>query len=357
MWQTVNYKDEYLNQIIDMTKEYYGSENDIADKEYITYEYFKNINGNALMKIAFDKQNNTVAGQYVTIPMKMKVQNKSVCCLMSVNTLTKEEYRGQKIFTTLADNVFKQAEETGYAFVYGMPNQNSYPGFVNKLNFHHIGSIPLYLKILKPSNLVKDYIGSNILSKLAKPFDLFFNIKKLSKKSNLQLVKLDNKNLHLADIFWDKIKNLYPIMIERNSLYLKFRYIDIPKRRYDCYFILENEIPVAFACGRVMEVAKMNCGMIADFIYLDGHEASAEYLLNHMVKILKDKGADMIGVMMQSHFKEAQLIKKCGFFKCPLFMEPQPFYLILRTFNKEMISLGIKNIKNWFFTMGDYDVV
>lgn len=357
MWKPIPYKEEYLKQIIEMTKEYYGEENDIANEDYISYEYFKNTNGNALMRIALDEEKNIVAGQYVAIPMKMKVNEKNIDCLMSVNTLTKSEYRGQKIFTGLADLVFNEGENKGYEFVYGMPNQNSYPGFVKKLNFNDIGAIPLYLKPISPSNMVRDFMKSKMLSVLAKPFNILFNVKKPAQEKKLKLVKLDNNSLELADKFWEKVKDEYPIMIERTSQYLKFRYLDIPRRKYECYYILENDVPVAFAVGRVMDVANMKCGMLADFIYLKGHEKAAKNLLKHMNYTLKANGADLLGCMIQSHHKEANLIKKNGYFKCPKFMEPQPFLLILRTFNQDLKNEGIYDIKNWFFTMGDYDVV
>lgn len=357
MWKPVPYSEEYLKQIIEMTRECYGEENDIANEDYISYEYFNNINGNVLMRIALDEEKGVVAGQYSVIPMKMKVNKKSVNCLMSVNTLTKEEYRGQKIFTGLADLVFKDGADRGYEFVYGMPNQNSYPGFVKRLKFNNIGAIPLYLKPISPSNMIMDFKKSRVLAILSKPLNIFFDVKQPKQGKNMKFVELDKSSLKLADEFWEKVKNEYPIMIERTSKYLKFRYLDIPRRKYECYYILENNVPVAFAVGRVMEVANMKCGMLADFIYLKGHEKAAKNLLKNMHFILKDKGADLVGVMMQSHFKEAKLIKSSGYFKCPKFMEPQPFLLILRTFNEELKNEGINDIKNWFFTMGDYDVV
>ena len=57
------------------------------------------------------------------------------------------------------------------------------------------------------------------------------------------------------------------------------------------------------------------------------------------------------------NFEEAEILRKAGYFVCPKFLEPQPFPVILRTFNKQVKELGIYNFKNWFFTMGDYDAI
>lgn len=51
MWQSIEYKDDMLEEIINMTVEEYGPENDISQKEFIEHEYFQNPMGHAYMKL------------------------------------------------------------------------------------------------------------------------------------------------------------------------------------------------------------------------------------------------------------------------------------------------------------------
>lgn len=88
-----------------------------------------------------------------------------------------------------------------------MPNQNSYPGFVRKLGFNNIGAIPLYLKPIKPSNMIKDFLKYKFLSAIVKPFDVLFDVKRIKNDENMKFVKFDMDNLKLADEFWNKIKD------------------------------------------------------------------------------------------------------------------------------------------------------
>lgn len=66
-------------------------------------------------------------------PVRFRAFGRDVKCVLSLNTLMREAYRGQKVFTSLAERVYARAEAEGYAYVYGVPNPNSYPGFVREL--------------------------------------------------------------------------------------------------------------------------------------------------------------------------------------------------------------------------------
>ena len=356
MWESVKIEDKkLLCQIADMTKEYYGDENDIANEDYLEHEYFCNPEGNVLMQIAWNPEKKEVAGQYAAIPMKIKVDDLEGKALMSVNTLTKESYRGQGIFKQLATTVYNGAQDEGYQFVYGMPNQNSYPGFLKYLKFQDIGAIPLYVRPLVPSNIVHTFLNKPILENLSKPFNKIYAVKS---SSDVEFVDFHEGAKLYANLFWENIKNKYRIMVSRNYEYMKFRFIDIPRRDYMGFYVLVDGNPIAYAIGRVMNVSNISCGMIADFLYIPGYEKEAKCLLDYLMVELRKHGADMAGCMVPSYSSEATILKKSKFFKCPKFMEPQPFRFIFRILNEEDQNVKVAGeLKNWYFTMGDYDVV
>ena len=357
MWKSEIIKDNTkLKAIAEMTERYYGPENDISNVNYLEHEYFKNPEGDALMNIAWSEENSEVAGQYAAIPMRVKVGDRERKALMSVNTLTDDKYRGQGIFKILATEVYDRAEKEGFELVYGMPNQNSYPGFLKYIGFSDLGAVPLFLRPLVPSNMVKHYLKNKVLETLAHPFNPMFRIKE--KNADIETVPFTDNAEKYADVFWESIKDKYPVMISRNYEYIKYRFIDIPRRDYCGFYAVAGGKPVAYAIGRVMEVAGISCAMIADFLFLEGYEKEAITALKRLMLQLKDEGADMAGCMVTPASSEAKLLKKAGFFKCPKSMEPQPFRFIYRQLSKDDASLKLSgDLKNWFFTMGDYDVV
>lgn len=356
MWKIVNMEGDYIEAVADAAREYYGSENDIADPKYLEYEYYKNPMGKVRMKLAWDEDNVEVAGQYAAIPISVNVQNQEKKVLMSVNTLTRASYRGQGIFKTLANEVYTDAIEQEFSFVYGMPNQNSYPGFLKYVGFSDLGSVPLFIRPLVPSHMVASFLNNKFFAFLARPFDFFYKLKKQQLyKADYEIVDFEENAEKYAELFWGKIKNKYSVMITRNYQYIKYRFLDIPRRDYYGYYAIKNGEVIGYAIGRVMDVANINCGMIADFLFLPGYEKEASELLSALLIRLTQNGADMAGCMVPLHSGEAKILKSKKFFVCPKFMEPQPFRFIYRSLHEK--NEVVNKFENWFFTMGDYDVV
>lgn len=357
MWNHKAFSPDDFPAILKMTWEQYGAENDISNEDFLKHQYFENPAGDALIDLAVDAETGTLAGQYVIWPMRFCVGGRCIICANSLNTLTKETYRGQGIFTGLSEITYRHAEKDGYGFCYGMPNPNSYPGFIRKLNFKELGSMPLMLHPLRPSHMVREFLKIGALSTLAKPFDIFFQVKEHTCSGEINILPVTKERLELLDQFWLAVAGKYPVMNIRDSAFVQFRYLDLPRRTYFPYLAVENGRPVCFAVGRIMEVAGMQCAMLADFLFADGHETAAELLLRKLLHDMQQQGTSIAGCLMFGHTQEAAVLKKLGFFRCPKRLEPQPFPLIIRLFDQSLEKQGIYDVRNWFFTMGDYDVI
>ena len=354
MWKNVTYEPKYLDDMIEMTIENYGPEETISNKPFVQHEYFENPVGDALIELALDEEKNVLAGQYLVTPKLIYSKGKTIRAILSLNTLTREAYRGQKIFTGLAEITYQRAANEGYQFCYGAPNPNSHPGFLKKLSFVDLGDMPLYVKPLKCNKMIKERTGKGWLAGIASVGNLFFSSKD-SKDSNI--VQITEKNVELMNAFWDTVKDKYPVIGVRDADYITYRYLKVPIRKYHPFFYLKDGKVVAYAVGRVREVAHMTAGMIADFLYLDGYESEAKALINHLVYVMKENGAGLAGCIMQENATEVGVLKKAGFFRCPEKVLPQPTPIIYRKLNTGFDDEVIKEWKNWFFTTGDYDVV
>ena len=311
--------------------------------------------GRAVSVVAWNAEKKEAAGTYALIPTPVKAGSQTQRCLLSVNVLTGETYRGQGVYPAMSRAAFQKAAEDGYPLVFGMPNQNSYPIQMKKGYFEDLGPIPLYLRPLRPSGMVRSYLKSGTLSAMARPLDGLY---RPASSAGTLFVRLTNENLKLADRFWEQVKDKYPIMVSRTGQRLAWRFLNIPRRKYQCWYALSADgAPVALAIGRKMEVAGIQCAMLADLLFAKGHESQAKALVRKVLDVLREEGADMAGCLMLPWTAEAALLRKLGFFKCPKAMEPQPFLFCAHCFQEEIRETGTMDLKNWFFTMGDYDVV
>lgn len=340
--------------IAKLQESHYGIKDDTADLSYLDYEFFQNPDGPTFGQIAWNEEKQEAAGGYELTAVRVKLGQTIEICFHNANSLTRASYRGQGVYIANVRRAFQRAQTAGYFMTYGFPNPNSYPIQIKKGLFEDLGAVPLLLRPLKPSGMVRSYLKSGVLATLARPFDGLFHPRN---KGGAEVVRLTDDNLELADQFWSAVRNKYPILLIRDRQRLQYRFLDIPRRKYTCLFALKEGRPVAYASGRIMEVAGIQCAMMSDFLYLSENESEAKSLLRALMHTLQAQGADMAGCLMLSHTEEAHTLKKLGFFICPKFMEPQPFRFCLHTFRDQTDGPDCKDLKNWFFTMGDYDVV
>ncbi|MCS6935474.1 MAG: GNAT family N-acetyltransferase [Chitinophagales bacterium] len=94
---------------------------------------------------AIDKQTGNFAAFYGVFPMIAQFGNDRVLCAQSGDTMTHPNYRGKGLFIKLAKMTYDLCRDENIHFVFGFPNKNSYPGFVNKLKWIHYGDMKQYV--------------------------------------------------------------------------------------------------------------------------------------------------------------------------------------------------------------------
>ena len=363
MWKAVKYLPENLPETIEMTREYYG-DSWISDYGYLKWQYEANPAGPTIIRLARDVETDQLAGQYVVIPMRFKAYDKTVNGILSLNTLTRQIYTGQGIFTGLAKAVYQACAEQGSDFCYGFPNPNSYPGFTKKLGFTDLGCVPLLLRPLNVNALVKKRFGS-LLAALSLPFQLFYQVKDRS-DDRFEVYPLTAFNLSELNAFWAKVQDKYPIMGIRDEDYIRWRYFENPYRDYQLYGIHKKNSSelIGYIVGRCTEVEGMSAGMIVDFLVDPNVPAAGNSLINHLLRFFIDNNMDLAGSLMLPQTEESRILKANGFFTCPKALEPQPFPVIYRRLSpqgegnhEEGTSDPFLQLNHWFLTMGDYDAI
>lgn len=341
--------------MIEMTEENYG-DIEISHFDFINHQYFANPVGEPYIQLAYDEENNKLAGQYIVIPMKLRINKKDYTCVLSLNTLTHEEFRGQGVFTTLAEDLFANCKEKNVLFCYGAPNPNSYPGFTKKLAFQDIGTVPLYLRVLKPSLLIGKKLRLNFIQKLVRPVDCLFKVKK-TKTNKYKIISITENNVQLLDELNNLVKNKYPVMFVKDAAFILWRYIRMPLREYKIYAIIENTSPIGYIVGRISNIADMKCGLITDFIFKKNCRIAGNVLVDKILQHFAKHNVELSGCLMKKHFEEAKVLRDKRYIQCPKLLEPQPFPIIYKGLSDDYKTFQTELFKNSFFTMGDYDVI
>lgn len=138
-----------LEQVAQLLKKSFPLEEKYS-LSFLNWQYNENPDGKVIGFNAF--LNDELVAHYVCIPQKWKYQNKVFKTLLSLNTATHPNHQGKGLFTQLANATYNEAKKENYCFVLGVANQNSFPGFINKLNFLHLCTLDARIGFYKATN-------------------------------------------------------------------------------------------------------------------------------------------------------------------------------------------------------------
>lgn len=118
---------------------YAATKNRLRPEEYDRWRFFDTPWGDSPAMIAVD--GDVCAALYIVWPAMLRLGDEDVLGAQSMDTMTHPDYRGRGLFVGLAEECFAVAKSRGIEVVYGFPNASSYPGFVRRLNFDHVGDV------------------------------------------------------------------------------------------------------------------------------------------------------------------------------------------------------------------------
>lgn len=163
--------------------------------------------GKYLIKLMWD--NDKLVGHYAVSPCVMQVENQELFTAQSLTTMTHPDYTGKGIFKSLSKAMFQDLEENlNCKAIWGFPNNNSHYGFVKRLQWKNLTVIHT--------------LGLDCTS--LKPKGINFKVKPINKFGST----------HQAFIS-TKIRKFAIININKNTLYLNWRFINKPNSNYLCY--------------------------------------------------------------------------------------------------------------------------
>jgi hypothetical protein len=96
--------------------------------------------------IAYDKNKSVPVGFYGVLPVIASYQGKEVLIAQSADTITHPDYRKLGLFKNLAEKTYDLCAKNSIDFLFGVPNFNSYPGFIKHLGWQDIGRFIIFTR-------------------------------------------------------------------------------------------------------------------------------------------------------------------------------------------------------------------
>jgi len=345
---------EHPDSVIELAKflrnEYPAGE--ISNEKYLAWEYLHNPSGKAIVTTARNEKSKIVS-QYALAPITIQENNNYNPATLSLNTLTSKGYRGKGLFLSTANDAFKFCTDNGIAFTYGVPNGNSFPGFIKRLDFTHAGNLVFMAKPLKPYKLILSLLNRNNKKKgNSIEFIPDYSLLDESAISDLKFPADEER----YDNFITQWSNQGFISVHRTPEYLSWRYVQNPMRDYKMLKLVDEGEIKAIIVIRSMHLFGLKVCLIMDHLSLD--KSHSQKMLDAVAIQARSNKLDLIiAVAASKRNSQFRELLNSGFKYVPAILLPQQLPFITRIHNDhDYWQKKLNNLKNWHFSFGDYDV-
>lgn len=156
--QTVDIKDPWVEQqLIDLLKDAFGAEKPIPHGHLYKNTVTKMASGPTIFLAAIEE--GKIIGCNGFMATDFIYNGKTLVSYQSCWSATHPKHQGRKIFVNIINEAKNILKAKGAGFIYGVPNNNSYPIFTKKLGFKEIP--PVMVKIPNLPFLKSQYFKSH----------------------------------------------------------------------------------------------------------------------------------------------------------------------------------------------------
>jgi len=290
--------------------------------DYWNWRFASNPAGRQMIELAWDGA--TLAGHYAVSPVKMSINGRESLTALSMTTMTHPDYRKRGIFVTLAQSLYRRLDKEGVVGVWGFPNDNSYHGFMAKLNWFPLARIPkLQCKNCQGVVIPPDEERQDIL----------------------EVYRIDNR----FDELWQRIDKDNLNLVVRDSKYLQWRYLECPLNEYRVFILPESGGISGYLVLKTYCGGTESTGEIVDLLAVNND--AVRRLLKHALKHFSISGVGSVVLWMNTGASYYKSVEELGFKPLDEFT-----HLGAMVNGTQILPEAINDYAKWYITMGDSDV-
>ena len=319
------------------------------NKEWWQWMFRDGPTGPAIIRLAVVKDR--IIAQMASIWVMIKIGDKATRGTHGVDLMVHPDYRRQGVFTALGIKGREDPLDQSRSVTYGTPNDQSRPGFVNRLDALPICEVPLLVKVIDWGAVLKrrykiPALTAKILGTIGEGIT---NRKPFLKAAGTTLEEVFSFDERI-DRFWEKVSRIKNIMIVKDMKYLNWRYFAKPGHEYRVLLAKKQDEIAGYIVLKLQKGAS-SVGYIIDMLTLPGEDSVAELLIATTIRHFKEAGIAKASCWMLEQTPYYGTLRKLGFIRrrgrtlCVRIVEP--------SIQKEFVT----NPANWYYVMGDDDAL
>jgi predicted N-acetyltransferase YhbS len=284
--------------------------------------------------LALAEHSGQVVGQYALWPTRLRIGKDVLLGAQSLDTMTHPDFRGQGMFTRLARECMAYAEERGVDVLFGFPNAASYPGFVRKLDWDHVGDVPQYVRILRPS-------GHDRVPTWAGPvLDATARLIPSGRRRGATASESPPDPL-LVERLSTQLQRSGECAVDRSASYLEWRFAPESGRRYT--WVADREGEAVAIWGR-----DSNSGRAYLAELVGRSPSSSAAVLAETIRMASDAGCTEL-VATASQGEGPALLRRAGF------LRRASLPLIVRKLTTRVLPGNVHDFRSWSIFGADLD--
>ena len=362
-----DYEKGDVNELLSLFNTEYGPV-DPSKPEYFKWYCLDNPAGRAIVTTALDPDTSKLVGEWWLIPQRTKFPGGERVGSVGMNALVAREYRGLGIINSLGNSPENPILEQGVDFTMAFPNRHL--NFVFKVSIKlnewasagllGLYALPLDPELFEHTRLRKYPFASRIIKTISGlTWPLLFSPRKIkhpnAKISIVEKTGFDDQ----FTLFWNKVKDKYPLWFVRDASFLTWRYIENPCRQYNILVAMKHEEMIGYLILRRGIIRKFPVGAIVDLVVepTERGDLAAQLLVREAVMRFRKEKLSLSVCVMRPRAQEEKAIKHQGYRQIPKAISPQKVDMSIKTFSEDCPRELIYNVNNWYVTLGDFDIV
>ena len=282
------------------------------------WRYLENPYGGPLIDLMWS--GDKLVGQYAVSPIDMSIDGKTYPCAFSLDTMTHPEYGGRGIFTRLATSLYHRIAQAGRVMVWGFPNENSRHGFIKRLAWFDVASIPMLC--------------------LRSRLDGY---------PQTEIRPLEEVDTQVDDLFQQERKHWYCLAV-RSAQYLEWRFFHRPGRRYYAAGAFYGGKLVGYSIYKLFRTREQTVGDIVDLFCVQDVGVFTDLIIWTAQDLIR-QGVQVVDIWMNEHSPFYSVLQAIGFVSGALYT-----FFGGRVFSSALSTERLMEWPNWYIQMGDSDV-
>lgn len=291
--------------------------------EHWRWRYLGNPVGTPMIELMWDDAK--LVGHYSVSPMLVSIDGEPRLAALSLDTMTHPDYGRRGIFSQLATSLYGRLAAAGYAAVYGFPNANSHHGFVSRLDWKDIATVPTLTTSV-----------SALVDRDAPP------------AADVKVRDIEGFDARF-DALFERLAPRYRAIVRRSRAYLEWRYVACGWRGYRIVEAARGDELAGYCVFKTYrESDGTTTGDLVD-VFCETDPVVFASLVGTAARRLADRGADRVSMWRLEHDPLASEARTLGFHP-----SAANTFWGARQLSPESESLG--RAESWFLSEGDSDV-